>query len=177
MSVHQGQCSPSVFPRGNQTEQVSAVRVCMGVWVVGICLADFICTLTATERTRQPKMSFLGPLLALTLLLQGAFGDSVPALLWSNQANAPEAVSHVSTLVDQIEPADLLSEYAKHKVRVVALVQGDLNVEQFAANDAPFVSAIFDKTAAHPVSQQLYSNDQYIFDTFLCHPVRLSLPM
>ena len=98
------------------------------------------------------KLSLLGLFLAICLFLNSVSSESVPALVWSNQPHSPEAESRFTTLVDQIEPNDLLGDYVKNKVRVVALVQKDLNVEQFAANDASYVSTIFDNTQSNPVN-------------------------
>ena|SRR5690625_2668056 len=102
----------------------------------------------------ERKLSLLGHILAFFFLIKCVSSESVPALLWSNQpVQVPAAESRFNTLVDQIEPDDLLADYVKNKVRVVALVQKDLNVEQFAANDASFVSTIFDDAKSNPVRQ------------------------
>lgn len=94
---------------------------------------------------------------------------SVPVFLWSNHQSTATNIpfihsdTHSSSLVDQISANDLLYHYMKDNIPIVAFVQKDLSVEQFAANDAPYVSSIFDNSQLNPVN--LY----VVFYCFFCN--------
>ena len=92
--------------------------------------------------------------------------DTVPVLLWSNHAHSPNIDAQSGTRVDQIESADLLASYTENPSTVVAFLQKDLSVEQFAANNAPFVSKLFDMPQANPVCL-LVAEYTHMFYAFL----------
>lgn len=96
-------------------------------------------------------MHLLPTLVALATLLNFVTLESVPVFLWSNQPDPLRSGARYSTLVDHIEPDQLLGDYLKRKVPVVAFVQKNLDVEQFSANDASFVSSLFENTQVNPV--------------------------
>lgn len=82
-----------------------------------------------------------------SLLVRASSSASAPLLLWSQHIPAPE--TRFTTLVDQVDPEDVLEEYRAKvpNAPIVAFVQDHLDVEQLTHSQLPLVSKLFDESS------------------------------